>query len=244
MYQPVPPHTDPSPPNTNQYHLVLTQYYHVSTSSASYWPSTIIYQPVPTNWVPTSSPHTDPISPRTNQLGPYWLSTTKFNQYRLLLTKYHHISYSNVRLSFVDLRWAQLYVSLVILPFVTWSDMDSNWSDMGSNWSTSSAITNTTWNRVLPIPSRLGGNHTLFPVQCAVCKMLKDNMKQGAAHFESNYTFHRHHDGVGLSGKCVPCKCSGCQLIAVLYFILRILKENLIIWVNCVFLQNYSDKIW
>ena len=39
------------------------------------------------------------------------------NQYRLLLTQYHHISYSNVRLSFVSLRWAQLYVSLV------WTDM-------------------------------------------------------------------------------------------------------------------------
>ena len=30
-----------------------------------------------------------------------------------VLTKYHRISYSNVRLSFVNLRWAQLYVSLV-----------------------------------------------------------------------------------------------------------------------------------
>ena len=34
-YQPVPPHTDPAPPNTNHYRLLLTQYYHVSTSSAS-----------------------------------------------------------------------------------------------------------------------------------------------------------------------------------------------------------------
>ena len=35
-YQPVPPHTDPVPPNTNQHRLLLSQYYHVSTSSASY----------------------------------------------------------------------------------------------------------------------------------------------------------------------------------------------------------------
>ena len=54
----------------------------------------IQYQPVP--------PHTDPVKPSTNQ-------------YCLLLTQYHHISFSNVRLSFVDLRWAQLYVSLVSL---------------------------------------------------------------------------------------------------------------------------------
>ena len=44
--------------------------------------------------------YTDPVPPSTNQ-------------YCLLLTQYHHISFSNVRLSFVDLRWAQLYVSLV-----------------------------------------------------------------------------------------------------------------------------------
>ena len=39
-YQPVPPHTD-------HHHQILTstaQYCHVSTSSASYWPSNIIYQ--------------------------------------------------------------------------------------------------------------------------------------------------------------------------------------------------------
>ena len=39
------------------------------------------------------------------------------NQYCLLLTQYHHISYSNVRLSLVDLRWAQLYFSLVSMSF-------------------------------------------------------------------------------------------------------------------------------
>ena len=53
-------------------------------------------QPVP--------PYTDPIPPSTNQ-------------YRLLLTQYHYISYSKVRLSLVDLRWAELYVSQVQEPF-------------------------------------------------------------------------------------------------------------------------------
>ena len=46
-YHPVQPHTDSAPPNTNQYRLLLTRCYHVSTGSASYWPSNIIYQPVP-----------------------------------------------------------------------------------------------------------------------------------------------------------------------------------------------------
>ena len=43
---------------------------------------------------------------------------------RYVLTQYHSMSYSNVRLSFVDLRWAQLYVSLVILVFLRrrWCD--------------------------------------------------------------------------------------------------------------------------
>ena len=53
------PHTDPAPTNTNQYRLLLTQFYHVSTSSALYWPSNIIYQPV--------LPHTDPVLSCINQ---------------------------------------------------------------------------------------------------------------------------------------------------------------------------------
>ena len=65
-----------------------------------------MYQPVPLHSDPVTSywyilPSTDPAPPSTNKN-------------RLLLNQYHHISYSNVRLSFVDLRWAQLYVSLVI----------------------------------------------------------------------------------------------------------------------------------
>ena len=60
-YQPVPPHIDPAPPNTDQNCLLLTQYYDISSSSASYWPnkhhistrtalcwpSTTKYQPIP-----------------------------------------------------------------------------------------------------------------------------------------------------------------------------------------------------
>ena len=53
-YQPVQPHTDPAPPNTNQYCLLLTQYYHVSTSSAFYWPSNIIHQPVTAPYWPST----------------------------------------------------------------------------------------------------------------------------------------------------------------------------------------------
>ena len=67
------------------------------TRTAFYWPSTIKYQPFPL--------HTDPVSPSTNQ-------------HRFLLAHYHQYhdmsKYSKVRLSFVDLRWAQLYVSLVL----------------------------------------------------------------------------------------------------------------------------------
>ena len=80
-YQPLPPHTDPVPPNTNQHRLLLTQYHHVSTSSASHWPSIIIYQP--------TLSYTDQVPSSTNQYRPV-------------------SKYSNVRLSFVDLRWAQL----------------------------------------------------------------------------------------------------------------------------------------
>ena len=54
--------TDPVPPSTNQYRPKLTQYHHVSTITAFYWPSTIIYQPVPL--------HTDPVSPSINPMGP------------------------------------------------------------------------------------------------------------------------------------------------------------------------------
>ena len=73
MYQQLPPSTDPVPPSTNKYRPLLTQYHHVSTSTAFYWPRAIMYQPV--------LPSTDPVP-------------TSTNRYRLLLTQYHHISTS------------------------------------------------------------------------------------------------------------------------------------------------------
>ena len=87
------PHINPVPLNSKQYQIILTWCYYKSTSTALYCPSTTKYNPVLLL--------TDPVPPSTNQ-------------YRLLLTQYHHISYSNIRLSFVDLRWTQLYVSLVV----------------------------------------------------------------------------------------------------------------------------------
>ena len=57
-------------PSTNQYRLLLTQFHQVPTSTALYWHSTNIYQPVPF--------FTDPVPPRKNQ-------------YRLLLTLYNQV---------------------------------------------------------------------------------------------------------------------------------------------------------
>jgi len=54
-------------------HPLLTQYHHVSTSTAFYWPSTTKYQPV--------LPYTDPVPP-------------SINRYRHILTQYHHTSTS------------------------------------------------------------------------------------------------------------------------------------------------------
>ena len=48
----VPPSTDSVPLRTNLYRLLLTQYHHVPTSSAPYWPSSTNYQPVPPYTVP------------------------------------------------------------------------------------------------------------------------------------------------------------------------------------------------
>ena len=73
MYQPLLPSADPVPPSTNKYRPILTQYHHVSTSTAFYWPSTIMYQPVP--------PFTDPIP-------------SYINQYHSILTQYHQVSTS------------------------------------------------------------------------------------------------------------------------------------------------------
>ena len=87
-YQPVPPHIDSAPPNADQNCLFLTQYYNVTSSSASGWPNkhhistyTVLYWPSTTKHQPVQ-PHTDPAPPITNL-------------YRLLLTKYRHISTSS-----------------------------------------------------------------------------------------------------------------------------------------------------
>ena len=66
-------YTDPVPSWINHYRLILIQCHQVPTSRATYWPSTIMYQPV--------SPSSDPVPPSTEQ-------------YRLLLNQYHHISTS------------------------------------------------------------------------------------------------------------------------------------------------------
>ena len=131
-YQPIPPHIDPAPPYIDQNCLLLTQYQNVSSSSALYWPNkhhisthTALYWPSTTKCQPVQ-PHTNPATPTINL---YRLLLTKYhhvsNQYSLLLTQFRyisyfkcHVSYSNVRLSFVDLRWAQLYVSLVWIFFL------------------------------------------------------------------------------------------------------------------------------
>ena len=76
MYQPVPLHIDKVLPSINQYRPIMTQYHHISTSTAFYWPSTTKYQPVP--------PPTDPVPPSTNR-------------YHFLLTQCRHISNSTTR---------------------------------------------------------------------------------------------------------------------------------------------------
>ena len=78
------PHINPVPPNSKQYQVLLTQHHQVLTSTAPYWPSNIMNQPVML--------HTDPVLLDINQLrpilsqyhqvwtssAPYWPSTTKY----------------------------------------------------------------------------------------------------------------------------------------------------------------------
>ena len=59
------------PLNTKRYQVILTQYHKEPISTAPYWPSTIIYQPVPLR--------TDPLPP-------------SINHYRPILTHYHQVS--------------------------------------------------------------------------------------------------------------------------------------------------------
>ena len=62
--------TDPIQLNTKQYRIIMTQYHHVPTSNAQYWPSSTNYQPVP--------PHTDPVPPSTSH-------------YPRILTQFHQV---------------------------------------------------------------------------------------------------------------------------------------------------------
>ena len=73
MYQLSPPSTDPLLPSINKYCPILTQYQHVSTITAMYWPSNTKYQPEP--------PSTDPVP-------------SCINYYRPLLIQYHQVSTS------------------------------------------------------------------------------------------------------------------------------------------------------
>ena len=82
------------PLHTKQYHVILTQYHQVPSSTALKWPGTIMYQLL--------LPSTDPVP------APYWPSTTKcqpvppstepvplyINQYHTILTQYHQVSTS------------------------------------------------------------------------------------------------------------------------------------------------------
>jgi len=139
MYQLVPLHTDPVPPSTNQYHLPLTQYHWVPTNTALYWHSTIIYQPVPfyTDPVLQSTNQYRPILTQYHQVLTsttfYWPSIkTSLFFFSSVKTIFPFSGYyppfpppfivpsaKNIFLlhifssffSFVDQRWAQLYVS-------------------------------------------------------------------------------------------------------------------------------------
>ena len=78
--------TGPVLPRTNPYRPIPTQYHQVPSSTALYWPSTIVYQLVLL--------HTDPLPPSTKQFHPiltqnhqvptrtalYWPSNTKYQE--------------------------------------------------------------------------------------------------------------------------------------------------------------------
>ena len=145
MFQPVPPCNDPVPPSTNQYHLPLTQHHRVPTNTALFWHSTIIYQPVPfyTDPVLQSTNQYRPILTQYHQVLTsttfYWPSIkTSLFFFSSVKTIFPFSGYyppfpppfivpsaKNIFLlhifssffSFVDLRWAQLYVSLVLCYF-------------------------------------------------------------------------------------------------------------------------------
>ena len=139
-YQPVPPSTDTAASRINQYRLPLTQYHRVPTNTALYWHSTIIYQPVPfyTDPVLQSTNQYRPILTQYHQVLTsttfYWPSIkTSLFFFSSVKTIFPFSGYyppfpppfivpsaKNIFLlhiffsffSFVDQRWAQLYVSL------------------------------------------------------------------------------------------------------------------------------------
>ena len=103
-YQPVPPCTDTAPSYINQYHSILTQYYQILTSTTFYWPSikTSLFFFSSVKNIFSFSGYYPPFPP------PFIVPSAK-NIFLL------HIFSSFF--SFVDLRWAQLYVSLVLIYF-------------------------------------------------------------------------------------------------------------------------------
>ena len=96
----------------------MTQNHQIPSSAAPYWSSSTKYQPV----LPLTDPVPSCINQFCSQLIQYHHASTKY----CLLTQYHHISYSNVRLSFVELRLAQLYVCLVLSCYY-WFTLEPNW---------------------------------------------------------------------------------------------------------------------
>ena len=147
MGQPVPPYNDQIPPATNHYHLLLTQYHRVPTNTALYWHSTIIYQPVLfyNDPVLQSTNQYRPILTQYYQI----LTSTTFYWPSIKTSLFFFSSVKNIFsfsgyyppfpppfivpsaknifflhifssfFSFVDLRWAKLYVSLVLAMFET-----------------------------------------------------------------------------------------------------------------------------
>ena len=81
MYQPVPPNTDTLLSCFNQFCSILTQYHHISTSTALSWPSTNQYRPILTQY------HHEPTSTSlsltkylhvSTSTALYWPNTTKY----------------------------------------------------------------------------------------------------------------------------------------------------------------------
>ena len=107
--------------HTTCYLLLLTQYHQVPTSTSLSWPITIIYQPVPPYTIIRSS-HISVCRCFKNQQNHLYFKCRSLIV--LCFYKSYMSKHSNVRISFVDLRWAQLYVSLVSQPFLSNGNAD------------------------------------------------------------------------------------------------------------------------